>query len=253
MEQNITFQSIKFTLSDSDPSTFLKSRLGAQGFNYICACDSRTLFLTKKDERLKKAYSSSAGVIPDGRPIFEIISSSIENCRHITGPDLFFEALSDKSISRHKHFIIGGPESLMERIIKKATADSVNIVGSLTPPFSIIEDYDWEAIISKIELSKADLIWVGLGAPKQEYFMLRLAEHLNHGLAVGVGLAFDQYAGNVKRAPDFLSELSLEWLFRYYQQPKRFMRFIRPALSILPKFLWVKTKACVKRISSPLF
>ena len=88
-------------------------------------------------------------------------------------------------------------------------------------------DFDYQYISNYINEKDFDLIWVSLGAPKQEIFMNILNEKINKGLVLGVGAAFDVVAGIKKRSPLWMQKTSLEWLYRLWQDPKRlFMRYI---------------------------
>lgn len=110
----------------------------------------------------------------------------------------------------------------------------VTVAGVYSPPFRPLTAEEDDTIIRLINNSDADFVWVGLGAPKQERWMAKHQGRVK-GLMVGVGAAFDYEAGNIKRAPLWMQKISLEWLYRLLQEPKRlFWRY----LSTNTKFLW---------------
>ena len=100
------------------------------------------------------------------------------------------------------------------------------IAGMVSPPFRALSDEEDAAAVQAINDSKADIIWVGLGAPKQENWMFDHKDKVN-GVMIGVGAGFDYHAGNIKRAPMWMQKMSLEWLYRLMQDPKRlFKRYL---------------------------
>ena len=94
-----------------------------------------------------------------------------------------------------------------------------------SPPFRELAQEEDRQVVEKINAAKPDFIWVGLGAPKQEIWMAK-HQGLVGGLMLGVGAGFDYYAGNIKRAPQWMQRMNLEWLYRLSQDPKRlFQRY----------------------------
>ena len=111
----------------------------------------------------------------------------------------------------------------------------LQIAGMVSPPFRSLSAEEDAAEVEKINSSGADIIWVGLGAPKQENWMYDHRDKV-HGVMIGVGAGFDYHAGNIKRAPMWMQKLSLEWLYRLMQDPKRlFKRY----LVTNTRYLWL--------------
>lgn len=110
----------------------------------------------------------------------------------------------------------------------------VKIVGMYSPPFRELTDLEDEEDIKRINATKPDFIWVGLGAPKQEYWMARHQGKVE-GFMVGVGAGFDYLAGNIKRAPEWMQKNNLEWVYRLIQDPKR---LLKKYLYSNSKFIW---------------
>ena len=100
----------------------------------------------------------------------------------------------------------------------------LRIVGGHAPPFRELTDAEEEAIAADIRRSGADVVWVGIGVPKQEKWMARLRERLDAPVLVGVGAAFDFHAGLIPQAPDWMQRAGLEWAFRLAQEPRRLWR-----------------------------
>jgi N-acetylglucosaminyldiphosphoundecaprenol N-acetyl-beta-D-mannosaminyltransferase len=106
------------------------------------------------------------------------------------------------------------------------------------------DSFDYISIAALINKQNPDIIWIGLGAPKQEVFMHHLLPHINKGLMIGVGAAFNYYSGlsEFKRAPDFMINLHLEWLFRAFQEPKRIIKRQLKNLLYLPLIIFNEFK-----------
>ena len=100
----------------------------------------------------------------------------------------------------------------------------LQIVGGYAPPFRVLSDAEEEAIAADINRSGADVVWVGIGVPKQEKWMARMRPRLQAPVLIGVGAAFDFHAGLVPQAPARMQRLGLEWLFRLMQEPRRLWR-----------------------------
>ena len=113
----------------------------------------------------------------------------------------------------------------------------LQICGMYSPPFRELTEEEDRSIIQMINDAKADFVWVGLGAPKQEIWMNRHKGRI-HALMIGVGAAFDYEAGNIKRAPGWMQEHSLEWLYRLMQNPGRLFKryFVTNTKYLLWKF-----------------
>ena len=105
-------------------------------------------------------------------------------------------------------------------------------------PFLTVEEFDYKSIAKKIEEDGADIIWVALGAPKQERFMANLKPFLSHGVMIAVGAAFNFYSGlNVKRAPEWMVKNHLEFCYRIYSEPKKQLKRCWGIITSLPRLL----------------
>lgn len=127
-----------------------------------------------------------------------------------------------------RHYFYGSSEQTLEMLREKLKEKypDIAIAGMVSPPFRALSEAEDEAAIQAINESGADIIWVGLGAPKQENWMYEHKDKVN-GVMIGVGAGFDYHAGNIKRAPAWMQKMSLEWLYRLMQDPKRlFKRYL---------------------------
>ena len=137
------------------------------------------------------------------------------------GPDMFQEIIQDNRLGPLKHFFLGGSLAVSKGL-KEVLGEKDKEYYS--PSFvRKAEEFDYEHIASLINTQQPDMIWVGLGAPKQEKVIHYLFDKLDKGVLVGVGAAFNFFSGidSFKRAPVIYRKLHLEWLFRLFQEPKR--------------------------------
>jgi N-acetylglucosaminyldiphosphoundecaprenol N-acetyl-beta-D-mannosaminyltransferase len=196
---------------------------------YICVSNVHTTIMANDSSEYKQIQNEAFMRLPDGRPLSLISKAKgFKESERVTGPDLMGKIFEVSELRGYTHFFYGSTEDTLKllqlRLLDKYP--SLKVSGMYSPPFrklSICEDED---IVKKINSICPDFLWVGLGAPKQELWMY---EHKNRvrSLMIGVGAGFDYFAGNIKRAPKWMQDLSMEWLYRLVQQPnKLFKRYL---------------------------
>jgi N-acetylglucosaminyldiphosphoundecaprenol N-acetyl-beta-D-mannosaminyltransferase len=144
-----------------------------------------------------------------------------------------------------KHFFYGTTPETLEKLTSevKRRVPGVLVVGSESPPFREITERELEEAAARIRAADTDILWLGLGMPKQELLMRRVRERLPGVALLGVGAAFDFVAGNVPQAPRWLQNLGGEWAFRLAQEPRRLWRryaWNNPAYLGLLGYEWVR-------------
>lgn len=208
---------------------------------YICIANVHTTVMAHDDENYNKIQNGAILTLPDGAPLSSYLRKhGNEEAMRVAGPDLMHKILQESAEHGWKHFFYGSTEETLELLDKaiKENHPGAAVTGMISPPFRVLTQEEDDNYIKMINDAKPDFVWVGLGAPKQEIWM---AEHENkiNAIMVGVGAAFNFEAGNVKRAPKWMQKLSLEWLFRLSQDPKRlFKRY----LITNTKYLWLTRK-----------
>jgi N-acetylglucosaminyldiphosphoundecaprenol N-acetyl-beta-D-mannosaminyltransferase len=177
---------------------------------------------TRKFSGLLNIYKSGL-VLCDGRPLHRILNLRGIAVSHCRGMD-FLRLSIVRSTMSNKHFFLGATLDVLKEIELRAGASNSNfvIVGKHSPPFEDnLESHveSWSAEISK---SNATIVWVGLGTPKQDFIAHAIAQRLNV-TTIAIGAAFDFYAGKKREAPRVIQTLSLEWLFRLLNEPRRLL------------------------------
>ena len=133
-------------------------------------------------------------------------------------------------------FFFGATDETLQNLynVLISTYPGIQIAGMYSPPFRQMTEEEDKAIIDRINETRPDFVWVGLGAPKQEKWMA-LHQGKIKGLMIGVGAGFDYHAGNIQRAPEWMQKKNLEWVYRLMQDPKRlFKRYWHTNI----KFIW---------------
>jgi N-acetylglucosaminyldiphosphoundecaprenol N-acetyl-beta-D-mannosaminyltransferase len=204
--------------------------------NYICVSNVHTTVMAHDDTEYRKVQNSAAIALPDGKPL-SVTSRKrgYDRAERVTGPDLMGELFARDNGLRH-FFYGAGQETLdilKENLLNKYPG--IQIAGMISPPFRPLSEEEDAAMVRAINESRPDIVWIGLGAPKQENWMYRHAGKID-GVMIGVGAGFAYHAGEIKRAPAWMQKLSLEWLYRLLQDP---VRLAKRYFTTNLKFLWL--------------
>lgn len=215
---------------------------------FICLSNVHTTIMAEKDEEYRKVQNAAFLALPDGSPLALVQRlRGFKEAEQVAGPDLMpgiWKATENTNIS---HFFYGSSQQTIDALKKNLEKKypGLKIAGMESPPFRpLTEEEDREAV-RRINESGASIVWVGLGAPKQENWMYAHRERVN-ALMLGVGAGFDFHAGTVKRAPGWMRRHYLEWLYRLMQDPRRlWKRYVETngkfvLLSVKDAFTWKK-------------
>lgn len=191
---------------------------------YITVNNVHTVIEATNNIKYNEVLNNSFLSLPDGKPLTIYLKlKGVKNISRIFGPSFFEKTLSFSQQDNLKHYFFGASQNTLSKMLSviKTKYPKVNIVGSFSPPFRSFTDKENNNFIEEINNSGADIIWVGLGAPKQELWMHENYQKLNRGVMVGIGAGFSYLAGDTKHAPKWMKELALEWLYRLIQEPGR--------------------------------
>jgi N-acetylglucosaminyldiphosphoundecaprenol N-acetyl-beta-D-mannosaminyltransferase len=204
---------------------------------YITVNNVHTMMEGFWDDSYRAIINQSYLSIPDGKPLQ--IMGRLKGSKTVTrlfGPTVMERFIDWGQKDGVKHFFFGSSEENLQKLraaINLKYPDA-NIAGTLSPPFQPMEQWDNELYIQLIRKAQPDFIWIGLGAPKQERWMFQNAGKINSGVMFGIGAGFDYLAGNTQHAPEWMKNLSLEWLYRLTQEPGRLWKRY---LTTIPPFL----------------
>jgi N-acetylglucosaminyldiphosphoundecaprenol N-acetyl-beta-D-mannosaminyltransferase len=195
---------------------------------YVCVAAVHTVMEAREDPDLRAAVDGSAFTVPDGQPLvwaLRALGHPIE--QRIYGPELMARACERAARTGQRHYLYGGRDeaallTLAERL--HARFPGLRVVGSHAPPFRALSDEELDALATEIDAAQPDVVWVGIGVPKQEKWMAAMRARLQAPVLIGVGAAFDFHAGLVPQAPAWMQRRGLEWAFRLRQEPRRLWR-----------------------------
>lgn len=215
---------------------------------FICLSNVHTTVMSDKDEEYRKIQNAAFLALPDGSPLALVQRlRGYKGAEQVAGPDLMpalWKATENTAVS---HYFYGSTQETIDALESrlKSGYPGLSIAGMEAPPFRPLTKEEDEEAVRRINESGASIVWVGLGAPKQERWMYEHQDKIN-ALMLGVGAGFDFHAGTVKRAPGWMRNHYLEWLYRLIQDPKRlWKRYVETngkfvLLSIKDAFIWKK-------------
>ena len=192
--------------------------------SYLTVNNVHTVTEGLKDPEFREIVNNSFLALPDGKPLSVIGKwKGIKRVERIFGPAFFEKTLEWGVEENLKHFFLGSSDSTLQKLKKNIENKfpGIKIAGAVSPPFREFSVEENEQFIQDIINSKPDVIWVSLGAPKQEKWIYSTFRRLNKGLMIGIGAGFDYLAENLKNAPGWMKDLSLEWIYRLIQEPGR--------------------------------
>lgn len=196
---------------------------------YVCICNVHSVVTTTTDVEFKIAVNNADMATPDGYPIaWALRRLGYPGQERINGPDLMMRYLAEAERLGQTVFFYGSTETTLMRlrVALRGQFPRLHLGGTYSPPFRPLSREEDEAIISTINGCGANVVFVGLGCPKQEKWMAEHRGRIN-AVMIGVGAAFDYHAGVVKRAPIWWQRNGLEWLYRLGSEPRRlFKRYL---------------------------
>jgi N-acetylglucosaminyldiphosphoundecaprenol N-acetyl-beta-D-mannosaminyltransferase len=208
--------------------SWLDSMIVQRSRGFVCVCNVHTVMASGEDPELRSALMSSSFNVPDGQPLVWAINSLGHSlAARVYGPELMARACSHAAARGHRFYLYGGRNqgALVQLALNlRQRFPGVKIVGGYSPPHRLLDEEEQDAVVDEINRSRADVVWVGIGVPKQEKWMARMRPLLDSPVLVGVGAAFDFHAGLVPQAPNWLQEAGLEWAYRLAHEPRRLWR-----------------------------
>ena len=212
-------------------------RAHAHQGGYACLCNVHVLVLAQRDALVREALDSAWAVFADGWPVAWLQRrAGAPLAVRVAGMDLMMKVLERDDEGMLSHFLFGSSPEILVRMQEhlRETFPKARIVGTFSPPYGNVGEVDFQPSINAIRSTSPDIVWCGLGAPKQEVWMLRHASQIEPAVVIGVGAAFDFIAGAKARAPRWAQDAGVEWLHRLASEPRRlFGRYATTGLLFL--------------------
>lgn len=194
---------------------------------YVCVCAVHGVSEARADPALRRIYNTAYLTTPDGMPLVWLGPPGVER---VYGPDLLLAVCDAGRPRRLRHYFCGGHPGVAKTLAAKLTVrfPGLLVAGTASPSFGELPPAELDALRADIHRTRPDVVWIGLGTPKQERFMAEHAASFGAGLLVGVGAAFDFQSGRIRQAPRWVQRSGLEWLFRLGTEPRRLApRYLR--------------------------
>lgn len=204
---------------------WIDATIAARGKGYVCVAAVHTVMVFQEDAELREAVLGSDLTVPDGTPIVWAMNAlGNKLSQRVYGPELMARHCARSAKTGARIFLYGGANqgALVQLALNlRRRYPGVRIVGGYSPPYRPLTGEEEDAVVAEINASGADVVWVGIGVPKQEKWMAAMRDRLDAPVLIGVGAAFDFHAGRVAQAPDWIQALGMEWAFRLSREPRR--------------------------------
>jgi N-acetylglucosaminyldiphosphoundecaprenol N-acetyl-beta-D-mannosaminyltransferase len=209
---------------------------------YVSAAAVHVVMVSRHDPETRAALRGASLVLPDGRPLvwaLNLLGAQLSD--RVYGPELTERYCRRAAERGHRVWLYGGatPEALdeLERVLA-SRFPGIRIAGGYSPPHRPLTAAEERELAERINADAPDVVWVGIGAPRQERWMARMRPLLEAPVLAGVGAAFDFIAGRKRQAPAWMQRRGLEWLFRLSQDPVRLApRYLRYNPAFVAAFL----------------
>jgi N-acetylglucosaminyldiphosphoundecaprenol N-acetyl-beta-D-mannosaminyltransferase len=214
-------------INRSDAVDAVEGWIDAGTRKYVCVANVHSVMEAYRSPELRRVMNGSGLTTPDGMPLVWLLrSAGHEGVSRVYGPDLLLDVCERSAVTGWNHFFLGGADGVADEMVRRLRArfPDLRVAGTLSPPFRALTAVEDEELVGAVNRAGPDIVWVGLGAPKQELWMAEHRDRLEAPVLIGVGAAFDFHAGAVKQAPAFLQRAGLEWAFRLVKEPRRLWR-----------------------------
>jgi N-acetylglucosaminyldiphosphoundecaprenol N-acetyl-beta-D-mannosaminyltransferase len=220
---------VPLALVDYDSALeWIDATVAARGRGYVCACNVHTVMASAEDAELRSALLGSSLNVPDGQPLVWAINALGHSLAgRVYGPELMARACARAAETGQRFYFYGGRNqgALVQLALNlRQRYPGVKIVGGYSPPHRPLTNDEQASVVREINGSRADVVWAGIGVPKQEKWMMRMRPLLDAPVLIGVGAAFDFHAGLVPQAPAWIQDSGLEWAYRLAHEPRRLWR-----------------------------
>ena len=227
MSNRCSVLGVEFTVTNlPEAIRYVRDHIEEIKGNYICFGNVHTSVMAYENIDYRNIQNGALFVFPDGAPIYsEQRKKGFKRACRVAGPDFMKKSFVSAMDGRLSMYFYGSTEYTIHELERKLKADypGISLKGFESPPFRELTPEEDEETVKRINDSGADILWIGLGAPKQEKWMATHKNRIN-ALMLGVGAGFDFHAGTVKRAPVWIQKIGMEWFYRLCQDPRRLLK-----------------------------
>lgn len=224
----------------------IENTIANNGKGYVCIVDANVLTIAQKNENYCNVLNHSIVNSCDGSSIAMLAGfAHKKKFRAWNGPDIFTYYIEKK----YNQLLLGSTEETsneIKNILKNKGIDN-SYISVLPLPFKSVDDFDYIKISKIINELNPDIIWVSLGAPKQEHFMNKIQPYLSRGVMFGIGAAFNFYTGKISLPNAKLGALKFIWISRVFSEPNKQLSRILPYIKLMPKLYWRERKLIKKK------
>lgn len=219
---------IHVSVTDMDDTVETFARWIAWGERHlVCVSDMNSVLHARADEHLTEVYNNSGLTVADGMPlVWAGKRAGFDRMARVCGPDLLERVMAEAAERGWSQYFYGGADGVAEQLRENFVGrhPGLQVAGAYSPPYRALTEAEDAEIVDRLNEAKPDIIWVGLGAPKQERWMAEHRDRLDAAILIGVGAAFDFHTGRLDRAPGWMQRSGLEWSYRLYKEPRRLWR-----------------------------
>jgi len=198
----------------------------AREIGAVHLCNAYTLSLAMRDAGYRDLLNAGSLRLPDGKPLVWVARNrGVALADRVYGPDLLLDVVRAGQSTGLRHYFYGGTEQILEEFVRRLRLEAPELVvaGSEAPPFRPATEAELDEFARRVQDLDVDLVWVGLGTPKQDHFVSDFAKRSGR-TCVAVGAAYDFLSGAKRQAPHWMQQRGLEWLFRLLSEPRRLWR-----------------------------
>ncbi|MDO5344494.1 MAG: WecB/TagA/CpsF family glycosyltransferase [Lachnospiraceae bacterium] len=183
---------------------------------YVVFTGVQIIVGAESSERIAAAQNEATICAVDGMPIHWLAKRKKIESERCGGPDIMWRILKEGVQRNYRHYFYGNTQKVLDTLRSKLMEEieGINIVGMYSPPFRELSKEEEAAVIRRINEAKPDFVWVGLGAPKQDFWMQKYRNELVNTRLMGVGAAFNFLSGKISRAPVWMQKMGMEWCYR---------------------------------------
>lgn len=207
---------------------------------YVCVVDANVITIAQKDLEYREIVKAANINTCDGSSISKMVNSIYgTNYSAFNGPELF-----EYYIERpYRHVLVGNTQKKVDQIKAKVAEKGLELdLTHVDVPFVSVDEFDYPAIAAQINDLKPDIVWVSLGAPKQETFIRNIFPYIERGVLFGIGAAFNFYTGDLHNNKKEIGGLRFIWLERIFKEPKKQLSRVGKFILAMPKMYFEEKK-----------